>query len=60
MKVSDARLEEIGAWLGGERQQDPAIQPAELAAIVRELKQLRLRVSAKSRSGTASSHTAEH
>ena len=53
MKLSDQRLEEIRAWLSGESKQDPAMRPEEMAAIVSELKQLRLRTSSGSRSAAA-------
>jgi hypothetical protein len=60
MKPSDQRLEEIRAWLCGESKQDPAVRPEEMAAIVNELKQLRLRTSSGSRSAAASSPGAGH
>ncbi|HLW23585.1 MAG TPA: hypothetical protein VKT22_04400 [Steroidobacteraceae bacterium] len=60
MKLSDDRLEEIRAWASGERTQDPSMQPQELAAIVNELKQLRLRVLSKSRSAPAYSAATGH
>jgi hypothetical protein len=50
MKLSDERLEEVRAWLSGERKQDPSVRPEELAAMANELKQLRLRISSASRS----------
>lgn len=50
MVISDRRLEEIRAWLGGESKQDPSVKPEEVAAMLNELKQLRLRVSPGSRS----------
>jgi hypothetical protein len=60
MKPSDQRLEQIRAWLSGESTQDPAVRPEEMAAIVNELKQLRLRTSSGSRSAAAPSRTVEH
>jgi len=53
MKLSDQRLEEIRAWLCGESKQDPSARHDEMAAIANELKQLRLRISSKSRSAAA-------
>jgi hypothetical protein len=55
MKPSDQRLEEIRAWLCGESKQDPAVRQEEMAAMANELKQLRLRVSSRSRSAAATS-----
>jgi hypothetical protein len=60
MKPSDQRLEEIRAWLCGESKQDPSVRPEEMAAIANELKQLRLRISAGSRSAAAPARTVEH
>jgi hypothetical protein len=60
MKLSDQRLEEIRAWLSGESKRDPATRPEEIAAIVNELKQLRLRTSSGSRSAAAPSPTVGH
>jgi hypothetical protein len=54
MKPSDERLEEIRSWLCGESAQDPLVKKEELAAMANELKQLRLRVSSKSRSAAGS------
>jgi hypothetical protein len=53
MKVSDQRLEEIRATLAGETPRGAPPEPAELTAIVNELKQLRLRTSSASRSQVA-------
>jgi hypothetical protein len=55
MKLSDERLEEIRAWLGGESKIDAAVKPEELAAMANELRQLRLRTSTRSRSAWAPS-----
>ncbi len=60
MAVSDQRLEEIRAWLGGESKQDPTVKPEEVAAIANELKQLRLRVSSRSRSAAAPTEAVGH
>ena len=49
MNLSDDRLTEIKAWLCGESPTDPLIQNSELASMARELQQLRLRTSSKSR-----------
>jgi hypothetical protein len=49
MAISDQRLEEIRAWLGGESKQDPDVRPEELAAMANELRQLRLRTLSGSR-----------
>lgn len=53
MKISDQRLEILRAWLCGESSHDPAVKPDELAAMAHELRQLRLRTSAKSRAAAA-------
>jgi hypothetical protein len=53
MNVSDQRLEEIRAWLCRESAENPSARQEEMAAIANELKQLRLRISSKSRSATA-------
>lgn len=50
MRLSDERLEEIRAWLGGDSQHDPALKDEELSAMADELRQLRLRISTTSRS----------
>jgi hypothetical protein len=55
MAISDQRLEEIRAWLGGESRQDPSVRPEELAAMANELKQLRLRTMSASRTAAGSS-----
>ncbi len=60
MKPSDQRLEDIRAWLSGESKSDPSIKPQELAAMANELKQLRLRISTKSRTASAAFRTAGH
>jgi hypothetical protein len=57
MAISDQRLEEIRAWLSRESQQDPSVQPEELAAMANELKQLRLRTLSKSRSAAGAKPT---
>ena len=54
MKLTDARLEVIRAWLCGEIKTDAAVKPHELAAMANELRQLRLRTSTQSRSARAS------
>jgi hypothetical protein len=53
VKLSDERLEEIRAWLQGETRHDPGIQREEWAAMVNELKQLRLRTASSSRVAAA-------
>lgn len=55
MNLSDERLEKIRAWLCGESKQDPSVRQEEMAAIAKELKQLRLRTSSMSRSAAAPS-----
>lgn len=60
MKLSDERLEEIRAWLCGESKRDPSVKPQELAAVVSELKQLRLRTSSNSRTASAPFRAARH
>jgi hypothetical protein len=60
MAVTDQRLEAIRAWLGGESTQDPDVKPEELAAIAKELKQLRLRVLSRSRSALAPTDAVGH
>ena len=60
MNPSDQRLEEIRAWLCGESEKDPSVRPEEMAAIANELKQLRLRISSKSRSASTSSRAVGH
>jgi hypothetical protein len=60
MKLSDERLEEIRAWLCGESTIDPRAMPEEMAAMANELRQLRLRTSALSRSALASSAPEGH
>lgn len=60
MKPSDQRLEEIRAWLHGETQHDPAVQREEWAAMVNELKQLRLRTASSSRVAAATTHGSRH
>jgi hypothetical protein len=60
MKPSDQRLEEIRAWLHGETQHDPAIKREEWAAMVSELKQLRLRTASSSRVAAASTRSSGH
>lgn len=59
MIISDKRLEEIRAWLAGDSQTDASPSPQELAAIAGELKQVRLRISSKSR-GSAPTRTVAH
>jgi hypothetical protein len=54
MKLSDERLEQIRAWLSGESDTDAQVLPEEMASLVNELKQLRLRTSTRSRSALAS------
>jgi hypothetical protein len=60
MRLSDERLQEIRAWLGGDSKHDPLIEHEELFAMADELRQLRLRTSTTSRSaftkGNASTH----
>ena len=58
MAITDQRLEVIRAWAWGETKEDAAMQPGELAAIVNELKQLRLRTLSRSRAAAALSGTA--
>ena len=53
MKLSDQRLLEIRDWLCGESRQDPKVAQQELAAMAHELRQLRLRISSRSRSAAA-------
>jgi hypothetical protein len=60
MKLSDQRLEEIRAWLCGEAEQDPSVRHEEMAAIANELKQLRIRISAASRSANAPAKAVGH
>ncbi len=60
MKPSDQRLEEIRAWLHGETHVDPSIKREEWAAMVSELKQLRMRTASSSRVAAASSQTSGH
>jgi hypothetical protein len=60
MKLSDQRLEEIRAWLCGEAEQDPSARQEEMAAIANELKQLRMRTSAASRSANAPAKAVGH
>lgn len=60
MKLSDRRLEDIRAWLCGESKHDPSVSPQEMAAMAMELKQLRLRTSARSRSELAPTGAAGH
>jgi hypothetical protein len=60
MNLSDQRLEEIRAWLCGEADQDPSVKDEELAAIANELKQLRMRTSAASRSANAPAPAVGH
>lgn len=60
MKPSDQRLEEIRAWLQGETQLDPAVQREEWAAMVNELKQLRLRTASSSRVAAAATQGSRH
>ncbi len=55
MATTDQRLEEIRAWACGESKQDAAMRPDELADIVNELKQLRLRILSRSRAAAARS-----
>jgi hypothetical protein len=54
MNLSDDRLEEIRAWLCGESQTDPSVKPEEMAAMATELRQLRLRISTRSRAALVS------
>jgi hypothetical protein len=60
VKPSDQRLEEIRAWLYGETQHDPAVQREEWAAMVNELKQLRLRTASSSRVAAAATQGSGH
>lgn len=60
MRLSDQRLEDIRAWLSGEVGQDPSVKPEEVAAIANELKQLRMRISAASRSANAPAKAVGH
>jgi hypothetical protein len=60
MRLSDERLEEIRAWLGGDSKQDPVIKHEELSAMANELRQLRLRTSTNSRSAMTKANAAGH
>ena len=60
MRLSDERLEEIRAWLGGDSQHDPVIRDEELSAMADELRQLRLRTSTGSRSAFTKAGGAGH
>ena len=60
MRLSDERLEEIRAWLGGASKQDPVIKHEELAAMTNELRDLRLRTSTTSRSALAKATAVGH